>query len=240
MSHRQRSDNILLALISDRTAVRRFWSKVLVSGSNDCWEYSGPRVMGYGVLGFRHNNKRYTRRANRISLALETGIAPVSKQACHNCPGGDNKACVNPKHLFWATDAEHKKDTYLKGQMAHGDSCGTSVLTSGDITQIKHLRRGGASLKYLASLFGVTTSQISLVCLGKAWKREDASVVSIPSIRVGKLNPMSKLTAAKVRVILKEHKAGVSNIALAKRFGVRPPSIRAILTGRTWRAVSGL
>ena len=70
--------------------------------------------------------------AHRIALALqsiEDGYTSLpignSLEAAHNCPGGDNKRCVNPDHLRWMTHAEHCMETSAKGQVATGDRNGS-------------------------------------------------------------------------------------------------------------------
>jgi hypothetical protein len=41
-------------------------------------------------------------------------------EVCHNCPDGDNPACVRPTHLFVGTHAENMADMKAKGRAARG------------------------------------------------------------------------------------------------------------------------
>jgi hypothetical protein len=79
----------------------RFWSHVLVRGTDDCWPWQGYLTNGYGKLGDVG--------AHRISYRLAGGVLPPGWQLdhlCHTldptCPGGatcPHRRCVNPLHL---------------------------------------------------------------------------------------------------------------------------------------------
>jgi len=53
----------------------------------------------------------------------------------------------------------------------------------------------------------------------------------------GEKHPNAKLTAAQVRVMRREHRAGVPANRLAKLYGVCPKTARLALAGETWRHV---
>ena len=96
----------------------RFWSKVDKSGGpNACWPWKAARTMkDYG----RFQLGGHWFQASRMAYMLTTHRPLLEKMACHNCPGGDNPRCCNPKHIFPGTYKEHARDTKKKGQYATG------------------------------------------------------------------------------------------------------------------------
>lgn len=80
-----------------------------------CWEWTGWRDRdGYG--SFWDKTLKRTLRAHRVACEAKHG--PISKGlfACHTC---DNPWCVNPDHLFIATNQENQLDSVAKGRRAH-------------------------------------------------------------------------------------------------------------------------
>ena len=89
-----------------------FWARV--DKSAECWLWTGAvDESGYGRFSF--GGKSYP--AHRLAWILTHG--EISRQvppllACHNCPGGDNRLCVRPGHLFLGTSSENIQDYFAK------------------------------------------------------------------------------------------------------------------------------
>jgi hypothetical protein len=135
----------------------RFWRKVNVRGPDECWEWTGERTKG-GYGSFKMDGKRYG--AHRLSYELHNGVHPGSLFVCHKC---DNRACVNPAHLFLGTTADNMLDMVRKGRQ-------DKKLTDEQVIQIRLLRKAGASLKAIAAKFGVTPMLISYIHRGLSRK----------------------------------------------------------------------
>lgn len=96
----------------------RFWSKVTVAGSDDCWEWQGCRDhYGYGRFSL-HPIPNIP--ATWVALAMAGRPVLRGQSALHTCPGGDNPACCNPKHLRPGSQAENVRDMIERGRANPG------------------------------------------------------------------------------------------------------------------------
>jgi hypothetical protein len=81
-------------LVISEKDIERFWSKVNIKGTDDCWEWTG--IIGRDNVGvFRTMRKNYN--PYRMSYLLNKGKLGNREPVYHSC---HNSKCVNPLHLY--------------------------------------------------------------------------------------------------------------------------------------------
>jgi hypothetical protein len=150
----------------------RFWPKVdKTSSPNGCWIWQGKtKVSGYGQIYY--NGKFWV--THRLSYALLKGEIPEGKEVCHNCPGGDNRLCVNPDHLWTGTHKENMQDRNRKGrskgEFGLGEAHINAKLTKEKVIEIRTLVAQGVSYVELAEVYKVSPTAIFLAYKRITWK----------------------------------------------------------------------
>lgn len=149
------------------TFADRFWSKV--GKTNSCWIWKAYTTKtGYGQIG--NGNKII--RSHRASWMIHFGPIPAGKEVCHNCPGGDNPACVNPDHLWLGTRAENATDAGKKGRLSvrhhYKHKHPKQKLTVSQVIEIRK-QWPGTTMKSLAERFGVCQESISFIVHRRNW-----------------------------------------------------------------------
>lgn len=117
----------------------RFWPKV--EKLPTCWLVTcASHVFGYGAIGVPKDGGGWRNEGmHRVAWWLATGEWPAKGlQVCHNCPGGDNPACVRNDdigihivggveypsrgHLWLGPQAANHQDMIDKGRGLSGDA----------------------------------------------------------------------------------------------------------------------
>jgi hypothetical protein len=154
-----------------RSIEERFWEKVNKTGK--CWEWKSVRNPdGYGLFlrPNSYNNPTPWEKAHRMSYMLTIGDIPTGLCVCHKC---DNPPCVRPDHLFLGTPADNARDMWKKGRgripRLYGEKSGAAKLSEEDVRKIRKMLPRMTN-RQIATRFGVTISNISVIRNNKSWK----------------------------------------------------------------------
>lgn len=132
--------------------------------SNNCIEWLGSKnTCGYGLLAYKSFHC-----AHRYICFLAHGEAPTpSHEVAHSC---NNRGCVNPGHLRWATRTENQHDRIDHGTSNRGENGGRAKLTESNIIDIRTICAFGATRADVARAFGVACQTVSAIVLRQTWR----------------------------------------------------------------------
>lgn len=151
--------------------VTRFMALVQLSsiGRSGCWLWAGAgKGNGYG--NFQYEGRYLP--AHRAAYLLFNGHVDSDMDVCHRC---DNRACVNPDHLFLGTRLENMQDCAAKGRIAKGDRLNSRRGEDGPRSkltweQVRDIRSSDLPAKAIAARYGVTNDNINRIRRNETWK----------------------------------------------------------------------
>lgn len=120
----------------------RFWSKVCIKLDNECWEWKAGKVRGYGQFSY-HGNNAY---AHRVAWEIVNGSIPNGLLVLHKC---DNKACVNPSHLYCGTHSDNMGDREWRNPL----NGSPPRFYAGEVWLIRKLKKSGISTTMISRMF---------------------------------------------------------------------------------------
>lgn len=147
--------------IAPKGSSEEFLRAALNASTDECinWPYR-VNDKGYGLAVIDGVQKT----ASRWMCFLAYG-RPFQPRlsAAHNC---GNPACVNPRHLRWATHRENMLDKRAHGTANIGERNGKTTLTEDDVRAI---RAAPPDLAALMAKYGMSKHGISKIRSRKRW-----------------------------------------------------------------------
>ena len=149
----------------------RFWAKVDKASVDDCWEWTGSLDgSGYGRFKIASYHQA---RAHRVALIASSLEEPPGMLVLHHC---DNRKCVNPEHLYFGTVQDNANDKVRRGRCVSGDHSGfknaNSKLDEKQLALVVIRLQDGWSNKQIAADLPITHSMVSLIRLGRMWRKQ--------------------------------------------------------------------
>lgn len=118
---------------------------------------------GYGSTTFRGRKVQ----AHIVVCELSHGPRPDRMDAAHRC---GVSACVNPRHIRWATRSENELDKRLHGTGMHGERNPRAVLTAAAVAEIREQYAIGELYQWqLGIMHGVRQNTISRIVTEARW-----------------------------------------------------------------------
>jgi hypothetical protein len=139
--------------------ILRFWNKVDKKGKDDCWNWTAfVDKHGYPRL----NIKGKIVKAHQLSAIMHIGPRLPKMCVCHTC---DNRKCVNPNHLFYASQADNLKDMHDKGRnrQPKGLNAARSKLDATQVKELRNLASLGWSSRRLGQHYGLSHAVVQKI-----------------------------------------------------------------------------
>jgi|SRR5882757_389223 len=172
------------------TTEAKFWAKAKRVASG-CLEWQGWTCTGYGRIGYKGKYPR----AHVLAWEFRNGPVPAGLCVCHNCPGGDNRLCIDPDHMFLGTKGDNTWDAYKKERMPIGERSTAAKLTNRQVVAIREGHALGIYYKTLANAAGVSGSTIQSIINGSTWKHLPGG----KRRKIGKLSPEQRKELAQLK-----------------------------------------
>lgn len=146
--------------VLDTFDLARFWSRIEVRRSDQCWPWRYGAQSGYGEFRFTNNSRED---AHRTAYRVAHGPIAAGVVIRHSC---DNGLCCNPAHLIPGTHGDNVKDRVARDRSARGETSGRAKLTE---KQVLAMRASPLSDGYWARRHNVDRTTIAAARGGETW-----------------------------------------------------------------------
>jgi HNH endonuclease len=145
-----------------------------------CWIWTGGLTSdGYGQWQL----DGHPRRVHRLSYEIFVRSIPAGMHCLHHC---DNRACINPTHLYLGTNQDNVDDAIRRnrrrqGPPMRGELHGCSTITDLRASEIKFLAlEGHLYLHEIANHYGVSDTVVDNIKAGRTHAHVEPRELSAP------------------------------------------------------------
>jgi hypothetical protein len=143
------------------------------SSVHEAAKLSGRRMpAGYERVVLCRNGVQKERLVHHLVLETFVGLCPDSMETRHLNGNPSDNRLVN---LCWGTPKENGKDKARHGTRVHGEDHGCSVLTMGQVNEIRGRLSSGESHTVIAQDYPVSRSLVSQIARGEKWAAAQGS-----------------------------------------------------------------
>lgn len=144
--------------------IERFEDCYIPEPNSGCWLWERAiSSSGYGHLRDPVSGKYPS--AHRVSYERTHGPIGDDLFVLHRC---DNRACVNPDHLFLGDLGDNNRDALAKGR--HGRAGSRSNGSRLTAETVRAIRQAEGSLEKIAERYGTTRNNVWLIRRRDTWK----------------------------------------------------------------------
>lgn len=160
--------------------ILRFWERVKVGQVDECWEWVGTMIHGYGTYNMR-DPSRFPReavwRAHRWAYALTYGADGMDGyDVAHQC---HNSKCCNPNHLELQTPLQNAQARVAAGRQKTGVE-DRKCFSDDDVRKIRDGAANGLTHKRQSEMWGITEVMVAHIVKRRCYKNvPDAVMVAI-------------------------------------------------------------
>jgi hypothetical protein len=205
----------------------RFEKKFIPELNSGCWIWTGGRVPdGYGSFYWGQDGI-HSLKAHRAAWTIYCGPIPADKQVLHTC---DNRACVNPDHLYLGDNDMNVADRVRRGR--------SSQLFGVTNPRAKLNERAAEAIlldprtyEEIAADYGITPGSVRQIKAGRIWKQVTNGRSDRRGVPRGSKVGGSKLTESHVRAIRRDNRA---QWKIAADYSVCRMTISFIKQRKTW------